>query len=147
MKNALTNEPTHVFAIDPGVTTGWAWCRIDTLDITTGHVDQMPFCAQAHEWLTTRTAVVIERYTITERTIKLSRQSASLEIIGAVRYFAYDQGAPFIMQLPVEAKSFLPNPQLKKLWWSTNDHERDALRHLFLYLVKTGDKRITDQLL
>jgi len=144
----LNQPPAHyIFAIDPGVTTGWAWCKIDTLDIETGHEDQMPFCQRAQDWISDDVAVVIERYTITERTIKLSRQSASLEIIGACRYFAWESRTTFTMQLPVEAKSFLPNNQLKKLMWSPNDHERDALRHLFLYLVKTGDTRITDQLL
>jgi hypothetical protein len=128
--------------VDPGGTTGlavWesneaehfeAWSvpapleAIDAVELELRHgLDQL----------------VIERFTITGATTKKTRggPNTAIEIIGAVRWLAHDRGSvPVTEQAPSDAMGFATNDRLKLLrWYTTNDHARDATRHLVLYLV------------
>jgi hypothetical protein len=154
-----TSNPTipydYVLAVDPGVATGWADCRVSDLVINSGaENDQLNFCMRADTWMQwrrgdgSRTVVVCERFLITERTAKLSQQPASLEIIGCVRYLAWKYAVTFApLQAPGDAKKFITNDRLRQAGlYSTNDHARDALRHLLLFLVNQGDKRVLEMI-
>jgi predicted HNH restriction endonuclease len=85
-----------------------------------------------------KVTVVVEQYNITADTIKKTRQTASLEIIGVARYFSELMNHPFYYkQTSSAAKRFMTDDKLKALdWWNRSDHVRDAYRHLGLYLAK-----------
>jgi len=128
-----------VLSVDPGVMTGWAtWS--DRL-LVVGQAEFDPFVRyvvtlaeedQLH-------VIVCERYTITGETLKKSRQSASLEVIGFLKSVGVVYDIPVILQTPADAKRFATDAKLTAAGWklpSTQDHANDALRHLMLYLVK-----------
>lgn len=125
-------------AVDPGGTTGYAWAEMheagelrvfawqdppmDFLSWAHNHIESNPFCE-----------VVVERYTITQKTIKLSRQSDALEVTGALRYLAYLYGdRKIIQQGPSDVMRLFTDDRLKALGWYVPDkeHANDALRHL-----------------
>lgn len=133
-------------AVDPGGTTGYAWAErvagevkvyawqdppMDFLEWAHGHI------ASAHPDL----ECVVERYTITQRTIKLSRQTDALEVTGALRYLmhAYRQ-SNIIQQNPSDVMRLFTNKRLKKLGWYVpgKEHANDALRHLGYRLAQRG---------
>ncbi len=136
-----------IIAVDPGVATGlvvWDHDMREILEALT--LDQFETCSKLEDLLTAdyEEYLVIERYNITTETIKKTRQTASLEIIGVARYFADNYSHPFIMQNASDAKDFITDSKLRKLgWWDRSDHIRDAMRHLGLYLAKNlHDKEV-----
>lgn len=135
----------RVLAVDPGGTTGWAICDEDHLDlVATGQErDQFAFCRMADRhaeglFAAPVDVIVCESYTVTPRTIKLTREYSALEIIGTLRYIAGMHGKRFKLQPPASAKNFMTNDRLRSLgWWRPGeDHARDALRHLGLFLAE-----------
>jgi hypothetical protein len=88
-------------------------------------------------------AIIVERYTITPNTAKLSQQHDPLEAIGGLRWMAALWQIPFVLQSPADAKRFADNGRLKRLGWKSSGagHNDDAARHLLLYCVK---ERIID---
>lgn len=134
----------RVLAIDPGGTTGWAtWVGGSV------HWGQIPGgIGSAREVVNLMRSIdtlVIERYTISERTTKYSRQSDALELTGAMKYVAQSGNVPVIMQQPAEAKRIFTDERLRQFgWWARGEeHARDALRHLGLYLAKQRVIRLT----
>jgi hypothetical protein len=138
----------RVLAVDPGGTTGWVIGQEDTK----GHLelqgigqerDQFKFCEMAEGlaegiYRLHIDVIVCEAYTISQRTIKLTRQYEPLEIIGTLRYFAKKYNRKFKLQKPGEAKGFMTDTRLRNLgWWQPGqDHARDAARHLGLYFAE-----------
>lgn len=133
-----------VLALDPGGTTGWA-----TWDASVGfrswECDFDVLIARAWEWITTQPDahegarhVVCERYTITAETLRKSRQSDALEIIGFMRGLCLIYEIPFSLQTPADAKRFSTDDRLRHVGWYTRGkgHANDAARHLMLHLVK-----------
>ncbi len=124
--------------IDPGKTTGYA-----SYDSETGrfHSNEYPttilfrvldnICAGDY-----RPEIVIERFTITARTARLTQQSDALRIIGAVEYIAH-QGHASVTFSPTSRKKFGTNGMLKQLGWfhGGEGHADDAARHLLALLV------------
>jgi hypothetical protein len=126
-----------VFAIDPGGTTGWAVWTNGSVKVgqTKGQIE---FMTQAWEALLKyRPTIVIETYTITQRTATLSRQYEALELIGALRWGAHLYGLEFVMQAPRAAKLFSTDEKLKTVGFYKPGvgHGNDAARHLLLYLA------------
>ncbi len=121
----------------------------DHLDlVTSGQAKQFEFCQMAEEHLIGAykapvDVVVCESYTVTPATIKLTREYAALEIIGTLRYLAEAHGRKFKLQTPAAAKRFMVESRLRNLgWWRPGeDHARDALRHLGLYLAEERNNR------
>ena len=130
----------RVLAIDPGVRSGWVYWDGQTLS-DCGEADQMGICGIIST--TEADVVVIEAYRIMQSTLRESRQTASLEIIGAARYLAHRKGAKFILQTAGDAKAFITDSKLRKLGWyfAGLGHARDAARHLGLYLAKHEHNR------
>ncbi len=132
-----------ILAVDPGGTTGWA--VYDDGEVYAGQDDQIHFfaCVKA---LPRPSVIVVERYTITPHTAKLSQQTTALEVIGFLRYWAWEHDADFVMQTPADAKRFAQvgtdkHARLDAAGWTQRplakfDHANDALRHLLLYCVK-----------
>lgn len=132
-----------VIAIDPGVTTGWAVLDPDG-SFRSGEVrGPYDFLRRVYEMVQSRVfdyELVVERYTITPETIKKSRQTDPLEIIGALRFFAAHYKTGFTLQSPAEAKAFSTDAKLKRMRWFTpgQGHANDAARHLLCYSISKG---------
>lgn len=136
--------------MDPGGTTGWAlWdAEWETPDVSWGQVPggllpALDVLADKLKWQDT--TLVIERYTIGERTVKFSRQSDALEITGALKVDAGRLGVPVVMQQPRDAKRLFTDDRLRQTgWWAKGEeHARDALRHLGFYCARKRLIRLT----
>lgn len=135
-----------VLAVDPGKHTGVAnlgpdgavWAGEGDWGETLDYVK----AALATYWAAgVRPAVVCEAFTITQQTAANTQAPWSLEAIGAIRFMCRRYGLTLDLQLPVEAKKFATNPRLKHQGWyvsTPGGHVNDALRHLYLYLAKSG---------
>lgn len=136
-----SNERPTVIAVDPGLTTGWAALYPDgefRSGETKGPYEFLRTVYrllkdQAFDW-----TLVVERYTITPETIKKSRQTDALEIIGALKFFAKHYNTGWAMQTPAEAKSFATDAKLRRMGWYQQGlgHANDASRHLLCYAVR-----------
>lgn len=130
-----------ILAVDPGKTTGWALS--DTGYFESGQDDFDTFVARTLEWFVTETVkdVVVERYTVTAETLRKSRQTDALEVIGWLRGHASLRDVSFTLQAPGDAKRFSTDARLEELGWLRRplaawDHANDGARHLLLYAVK-----------
>lgn len=144
----LDKEGTRVrvLALDPGKTTGvaeWGGEEPPMTDQIVGFEATLLVVAQwLGEWeVGEDRAVVMEDFVITPATGKKSRQNFSLELIGAVRWMCLQHKVKFVLQTASEAKAFVTDDRLKHIgWWvKGQDHARDALRHLLLFLIKTRE--------
>lgn len=133
-------------AVDPGGTTGyaWAWMALnENLQVSADQDLPLPFLDTVNTWIggNREAEIVVERYTITQRTIKLTRQADALEVTGALRYLAHAYGGrKIILQNPADAMRLFTNDRLKKLGWYVpgKEHANDALRHLGYRLAQRG---------
>lgn len=126
----------RVLAVDPGGTTGWMLWGGDP-----GHLDDWGECSPtdffqllnciACGWLD---AIVCERYTVTANTLKKSRQTDALELIGVLKYEAWQRDIPFVLQQ--QNPRFCTDNRLRLCGlYVPGDHGRSAARQLLLYLV------------
>lgn len=148
-----------IYSVDPGLASGVALLHVPA----EGQFEQLgswEMTPEETEDATLQTIetyrdhdlrVVVERFTITAETGKKSQAPFSLELIGSIKYICRVNGAPKpVLQMPVDAKNFAPNPRLKALGlWHRggHGHAMDALRHAVLYAVKNGyrdDRLILD---
>lgn len=131
-----------IITVDPGCTTGYGVATLDGKRLEAVRFDQDP--DQGHflgvAWNTIKRdefacIVVCESYVITTETLRKSRQTAPLEIIGALRWMCDHFGAHFELQQPAQAKRLATDDRLRKIgWWNgSKDHANDAARHLFLW--------------
>lgn len=135
----------YVFAFDPGLTTGWAVMDRTTGVVHCGEDDFDAFCALADSWLGTwggDVHVCGERFTINVATASKTQAPWSLEVIGVVRYLCRKHGCgDLVLQSPSDAKRLVTNAHIRQLgWWKkgTKGHDKDALRHLAVQLLKLG---------
>lgn len=145
MSTEQLKKPEHnclIVGIDPGTTTGVVLCRLDTTPLPKPPVliidqhSQFPDFRYLHEFIESCDIVIYERF-IGSSTVGV--QLSPLEVIGVVKYLCVRNGVPLYGFLPSE-KRFVDHrygAQLKSLK-SLRVHERDALRHVCLYLHKTG---------
>ena len=129
------------FVVDPGEMCGYMMLANDGKVL--GHGEAFPFACvriledQLRENDDPSTFVVVERYTITPMTHKMTRQYAALETIGAIRYVAAKYRRAVHLQSRSE-KSRVSNTLLISLGWykSTPDgHANDAARHAFVAML------------
>lgn len=141
-----------ILAVDPGGTCGFAYTYCDEIDDSTTclpFAEQLPpqeFLVWAHSSVGDLTVVpdlelVVEKFTITQRTLTNSPQHDAIEVIGALRYLmrAYRE-AELVMQQPAEVMRLFSDTRLKELGWYRPGkvHANDALRHLGYRLAKRG---------
>jgi hypothetical protein len=130
----------RLVALDPGETTGVAWWEEGWWKPVVAQPPWLTAVRQVHDALArgVLTTVVMEAYVITASTLRKSRVTAPLDVIGAVRYLCELYQVPLEMQTAAEAKSFVSNDRLRAAGWYEKglDHGRDATRHLLLYLVR-----------
>jgi len=105
-----------------------------------------------------QTRLIVEDFIITAETLKKSRQTWSLEAIGALRYLVelfgdypipVDDGRGLIiprismtLQSPSSAKAFATNDKLRNVGWYVpgKGHANDAARHLLVYCAAHGSE-------
>ncbi len=128
-------------ALDPGVTTGWAYL-VDGRVKGCGQLEQSDKLSRVFHLLTTFEPEVIVCETFTyQRRDKVDLTPKMVE--GVIRLWAELEGAALFMQTPAMAKKFFSDNKLKALGlWRTNQrHAMDAMRHLMYYLVVTKGER------
>lgn len=127
----------RLLAVDPGGTTGWAWWETATHRFDSG--EEADWLDWMYNRLPEYDLIVIEKYTITMKTAKLSQQTDALRLTGALEYDAYPYHK-VIITTPAEAKSFSTDDKLKRMGWYRpgKGHANDAARHLLLTAVRRG---------
>ena len=152
----MPKQLPRVIAVDPGLLSGVALFTRNGDSIELTYSGELTW-TELGDWAESElgvnpadTAVVCERFTITDKTAKNSQAPWSLECIGMMQWLAYRHGAgDFTLQLVSEAKNMFPNETLKNLdiWHRGGEgHARDAIRHGLLYALKSGwrDARLLD---
>lgn len=140
---AVTELPSLVMAVDPGLITGVATYNPATGLCVTDEVDggALGFAAWFRAVLgsITLTHVVVEDFIITQATLTNTRQYDPLYIIGWLGIECFHLGIPFTKQTPSNGKAFGTDDKLKHLGWyvrTPGGHRNDAARHLVTYLAK-----------
>lgn len=137
-----------IFAFDPGKITGVAkwddehgfWAAQFTVEELYQFVDDA--CEQIG-------FAQIEKFTISAQTIKKSRETEPLDIIGYLRYAAWRCGFEIGWTKPPDVMATFTDASLKKanMFTPGRGHANDAARHLAWYLVKNGIRPASDFLL
>lgn len=142
--NAWNTEIPWTLAVDPGGTTGFSVADSDTGELLIA-AQKEPFDFQ--QWLQfqaerlgDKLTVVCERFTITQRTLKVSRGGSydALEVIGTLRYFSLRHcGRDLAFQQPAEVMQLVTDSRLKAMGWYQKalPHSNDSLRHLAVWLA------------
>lgn len=141
----------RIIGIDPGETTGIVVARpydgemviIETLHLTG---EKAPFWldnALGENGPNVPTEVVVERFTISQRTLQGTRHGPleTLYTIGALRYVCSQHEVMPFFQTPAQVKNAYSDETLKDLdLWKrvSGPHERDALRHALLHARTRG---------
>lgn len=138
---------TTRLGLDPGKATGWAIAQDGALRISgvlswsdtaslflkavaAGEPALSFFGVQVDE-------IVMERFIITERTMRVARQMEPLYCIGVVVAVAAWFGVPVVFQTAADAKKTATDARLKEMgWYVTGTHARDAVRHLVTRLIR-----------
>lgn len=128
----------HVVAVDPGRVSGIAsltfpWRR----DIAPATWEMKRFETESFVGFLNPDVIVVESFV--PRPGVRTWQPDAIEIIGALRYMAWNHDKEFVEQTPADAKGFVTNEKLKTIGWyapSKDNHKSDAARHLFLYAVR-----------
>jgi hypothetical protein len=127
-----------IHAIDPGKTAGYIrW--------TEGYADPWSMWQDDALYVVRELArnlktmdnhcVIVERYT--QQSLRMTPQYDALEMIGALRYLAWDNGVKFELQSRAD-KSRVPNDVLRKhgLWRPNEPHMMDAARHCLIAIAR-----------
>lgn len=136
-----------VLAVDPGTATGFSVGNPENGElILCGQQPPHTFELWA-EWYASqmggRLTIVCERFTISQRTLKSSRDGSydALYIIGTLQFLCrkYTERELHFQQ-PVEAMNLITDDRLKAMGWYQKSfgHANDALRHLAFYLAQQG---------
>jgi hypothetical protein len=146
---------SFILAVDPGGTVGYALYPLEgggfrTDRVQAGQASVEDFLDWAYESIGEGWLVVCERFTITANTAKLTAGGAhdTLDVIGVLRHLCRWRGAKFRLQTPGQAKNFVTDSQLKTLglWVKSQDHARDAIRHLVFGIVNSTRGETCDDL-
>jgi len=133
---AAGQPSVRTLGIDPGGTTGL--CLVEhsrVLDYTELTFDELLGDGILEGFMPRADAVAIERYFITARSVKLSRQPEALYVTGIAMYLSHRWRIPFTLQPAADAKNAFTNEHLRELGLFrsvTGPHARDALRHALL---------------
>lgn len=137
----MDEDELIIYAIDPGKVTGVAcydpennahpefWMTEDWQ----GLAEDLIECPVDH--------LVIEKFTINNRTAQRAPDGLPLRIIGALEFVAWLQGYHLHYQDPPSVMRIITDDVLKALGWYTptthGDHANDAARHLAVYALES----------
>jgi hypothetical protein len=143
-------------ALDPGGTTGWAYYRATKMDpiyedeylewydeewkvgqLGPGdHADDLLRLLELNH--TQEYWVICERFIPRPGKIGAKLDEAP-RYITVTEMFVKERNLldNYVLQMPAQAKNFVPNPVVKKLglWYPGQKHAMDAMRHLLFWLV------------
>lgn len=136
-----------ILGLDPGKTTGAVLIDWDGASIPPGP-ESLVFSAQVPftmlpQWVDLTLndyavdLIVVERFFISERTIRNTRQMEPIYAIGGVLFLSSLRGLDVVMQSAADAKTAYPNEALTD-WKVKGVHARDALRHALLATHRRG---------
>jgi hypothetical protein len=146
----------YALAVDPGDTTGWAFMTMHEYwspgNVTAGQHfanDFLDWITKTPQFLDPSCLILVESFTVTAQTARLSQQPVAMEVIGVLKFLARRSGTRLEMQTPAAAKRFCSDAQLRKigLWHPGKDHARDAIRHLILGIVTHGTGQAREELI
>ena len=123
LSRATRLEDVHVIGADPGKTTGLA--RLYDGVLTTVAVPSRDVSETVEAWLADLVPAVVgcERFIITQRTARLSRQPEAIETTGVIRSLVERSGsAVMIDQNMSDAKRFIHKDLRIALGWQQNGH-------------------------
>ena len=139
-------------AVDPGLVSGIAYFNTHTEHFSTAESGAMDWvCDEVRMWagrqpaLAKDTTLIVERFLISERTIKTKVYYDSIHFEGWIRLEYPDTYA----QTAAQAKGFATDSKLKHLGWYTktkDGHANDAARHLLYRAVKDRVPYVIDRL-
>lgn len=138
-----------VYAFDPGKLTGVAVWDTETSEF---FADQLTV-HELYEYVDSACDQIgysqIEKFTITERTLKVARETDPMDVIGYLKYAAWRCGFPWGMSIPAEVMSTFPDKSLRKagMFTTGKGHANDAARHLAWYLVRNKIRKAGDFIL
>lgn len=128
----------RIAGVDPGKTTGVAVINWDGENFPTPPAEyyQVEYPALPgfmQEFIPQIDLLVVERFTISGRTVKASRQYEALYAIGGILFLADLYHRPMRLQMASDAKTAYTDDRLKELgWYVPKRHARDAIRHALL---------------
>lgn len=130
----------RVVAVDPGGTTGVAsWDDRNPMPSTVQFDNKPMLYAWLETWSAEQAHYVVEDFR--PRPGVRTWVPDSLHIIGYIegRVPFWHYASTFKLQTPAAAKAFATDDKLRRLgWWVPGqDHARDALRHLLVWLCTT----------
>lgn len=140
MKLTAPDTMPIVIAIDPGQTTGYA-VYMDG-NFSSGETSEPYGILRLIDSIVAEgrpVQLVVENYTITSRTARLSPQPEALKLIGALEAAAERLGLGF-QGSQLGCKTFATDEKLRVLGWyrpTDGGHANDAARHLLTYMVNS----------
>jgi hypothetical protein len=132
----------RIIGVDPGLATGLCSVYPAVGYEASWTVPWMEAC----DWLQTAAAgygprLLIATELYVPRKGVYAFQPESLKCNGVIEWACHKYGCQYEPQLVSDAKAFVSNERLRNLgWWNRGgaDHERDAARHVLLYLARSG---------
>lgn len=129
-----------VIGVDPGYVTGIAVTDVDARKIYVGYQDYHWEAVDGiTEWLSHRNATIVmifcEKYTITQNTVKMTRQDHALKVCGALEWFARRHDYLYEEQSKATAGKIAQDARLREMGLyvrTQGGHANDATRHLLL---------------
>lgn len=142
-------SPTSVMAVDVGGTSGWCAVRLPNFEATVGQVkdvDTLLCVLETHK----PEVVIVEDFRLyPEQAKSLSRQRLYIgETIGMIALWCERNQVELIRQSASMGK-VITRELLERLglWSLTRNmpHARDAARHLVVWLLRQGNKELTNR--
>lgn len=140
MKPTAPDTMPIVVAVDPGGDTGYA-IYMDG-NFSSGETSEPYGILRLIDSIVAEgrpVQLVVENYTITSRTARLSPQPEALKLIGALEAAAERLGLAF-QGSQLGTKTFATDEKLRVLGWfrpTDGGHANDAARHLLTWMVKS----------
>lgn len=140
MTGSLRVVDKLIIGVDPGLQTGLAWLTSAGSDERFSSVDlpAMEACDRIARFLDDRcrqqAVIAVERFTVSGRAAKMTRQNDALEIIGVCRWLARRHGVSFLLQGAGDAQRVGSRELLTRLgWWAVGgDHLNKAAAQVAL---------------
>lgn len=128
----------NVYAFDPGTLTGVVVWDADNGLTYADQLNVFDLYAFVDERCADIMHAQIERFTISERTIKASRVDDPLDVIGYLKYAAWRCEFPWEFSKPSDVMATYTDAALKRagLFTKGKGHANDAARHLARHLVR-----------
>lgn len=142
-------EKSSVLAIDPGVTTGYAWAAITERKVESIGAGEGDY-TEAELWgllsSVSPAAIVAESFEFRQRARDgLVLQSRNL--LGVCILWTTLRNVPYFEQSASKGKGFFTDEKLRSVqaYWKGLGHARDATRHLLYWITFGAGSRLLDE--